>query len=80
MISELKVEMEFLLDRGGADPRDDPEMRYFIFDRKGIKTDLFAIEKYVDEVLEAVLRDKNTFNTNINTPISRMGLEILNQL
>jgi hypothetical protein len=29
--------------------------RFLIFERKGIKTDLFAIEKYVDEVLEELL-------------------------
>jgi hypothetical protein len=29
--------------------------KFLIFDRKGIQTDLFAIERYVDEVLEEVL-------------------------
>jgi hypothetical protein len=29
--------------------------RFLIFERRGIKTDLFAIERYVEEVLEEVL-------------------------
>ena len=29
--------------------------RFLIFERKGIKTDLFAIERYVEEVLDEVL-------------------------
>jgi hypothetical protein len=29
--------------------------RFLIFERRGIKTDLFAIEKYVEEVLDEVL-------------------------
>ncbi len=29
--------------------------RFLIFERKGIKTDLFAIERYVEEVLEEVI-------------------------
>lgn len=28
--------------------------RFLIFERRGIKTDLFAIERYVEEVLEEV--------------------------
>ena len=69
--------------------------RILAFDRKGIKTDLFAIERYVDEVLDEILcklqkehfiskclciEDKNKFLFNINTPLSRYALEILNQL
>jgi hypothetical protein len=29
--------------------------RFLIFERRGIKTDLFAIERYVEEVLDEVL-------------------------
>jgi len=61
-----------------------------IFERKGIRTDLFAIEAYVEEVLEEVLsnhyciiitlflEDRNRFLTNINTPLSKKALEVLN--
>jgi hypothetical protein len=49
-----------------------------IFERKGIKTDLFAIERYVEEVLDEVLKEKNKFIININTPLSKKALEVLN--
>jgi len=29
--------------------------RFLIFERKGIKTDLFAIERYVEEILEEIM-------------------------
>lgn len=36
--------------------------RFLIFERRGIKTDLFAIEKYVEEVLDEVIsKNKNKF-------------------
>ncbi len=54
--------------------------RFLIFERKGIKTDLFAIEKYVDEVLEEVISDTPKFNKTINTPISKNVMDVLNQL
>jgi len=52
--------------------------RFLIFERKGIKTDLFAIEKYVEEVLDEVLRDRKKFLININDPITRKPLDVLN--
>jgi hypothetical protein len=51
-----------------------------IFERKGIRTDLFAIEAYVEEVLEEILRDKTRFLHNINLPLTKKALEVLNQL
>lgn len=38
--------------------------RFLIIERRGIKTDLFAIERYVEEVLNEIL-SKSTFNFNI---------------
>lgn len=52
--------------------------RFLIFDRKGIKTDLFAIEKYVDEILDEVLRDRLNFAKSINTPLTKEHLNVLN--
>jgi hypothetical protein len=61
-----------------------------IFERKGIKTDLFAIESYVEEILDEVLSkfifiliiiiigDKDKFLTIINEPITKKELDILN--
>jgi hypothetical protein len=40
--------------------------RFLIFERKGIKTDLFAIEKYVEEILEEITKDKKKFINTIN--------------
>ena len=64
-----------------------------IFDRRGIQTDLFAIERYVEEILIEVLSkshyltnilyaldDKDKFMRNIMESISRNPEEILNQL
>jgi hypothetical protein len=54
--------------------------RILIFERKGIRTDLFAIEAYVEEVLEEILREKTRFLHNINLPLVKKPLEVLNQL
>ena len=35
------------------------------FEKKGIKTDLFAIEKYVEEILLEVLENKEEFLNEI---------------
>jgi len=64
--------------------------RFLIFERRGIKTDLFAIERYVEEILEEVLSiyfsfktllvQKSDFMDLILKPISKNSKEILNQL
>ena len=63
--------------------------KFLIFERKGIKTDLFAIERYVEEVLDEVLSkrlvliclgDKRKFLNTINEPIVKKALDVLNQL
>ena len=41
------------------------------FEKKGIKTDLFAIEKYVDEILDEVKEDRIEFMQEINRPIGK---------
>ena len=41
------------------------------FEKKGIKTDLFAIEKYVDEILEEVKQHREKFMVEINKPIGK---------
>lgn len=62
LMNELKVDLDLLLLRESKTaPREDANFllsesgRFLIFERKGIKTDLFAIERYVEEVLEEVL-------------------------
>jgi hypothetical protein len=49
-----------------------------IFERKGIKTDLFAIERYVEEVLDEIMKEKKKFLIVINEPITKKSLEVLN--
>jgi protein involved in ribonucleotide reduction len=44
------------------------------FEKKGIKTDLFAIEKYVDEILDEVKEDRQEFMAEINRPIGKNEL------
>jgi len=85
LLTELKVELDLLLIR---DPRKlfrDEDIAFFnesgkfpIFDRKGIKTDLFAIEAYVDEVFDEVMRDQEAFNHSINKPITKNAMDLLN--
>ena len=41
------------------------------FEKKEIKTDLFAIEKYVDEILDEVKEDRLEFMAEINRPIGK---------
>jgi hypothetical protein len=88
LLDELKIEMDLLQAREGQQKDDHPPRnymlsesgRFLIFERKGIKTDLFAIESYVEEILDEVLRDKDKFMTIINEPITKKELDILNQL
>lgn len=41
------------------------------FEKKGIKTDLFAIEKYVDEVLDEVKQTRVEFMNEVERPLSK---------
>ena len=47
------------------------------FEKKGIKTDLFAIEKYVDEVLEEVKINRFEFMGEINRHLSQNAQQAL---
>jgi hypothetical protein len=51
--------------------------RFLIFERRGIKTDLFAIERYVEEVLEEVL-SKNQIKLNSNRGEDKVHISDLN--
>ena len=63
-MAEMKVDLDLLLL---TDPRRlikeetnsntflSESGRFLIFERRGIKTDLFAIERYVEEVLDEIL-------------------------
>eukprot|EP00347_Sterkiella_histriomuscorum_P007962 403346899 len=89
LMAEMKVDLDLLLL---TDPRRlikeetnsntflSESGRFLIFERRGIKTDLFAIERYVEEVLDEILRDQSRFQTSISQPISKNAREVLNQL
>lgn len=53
LIEDLKSDIEIMVPRTNAvAQRQMPAIKFF--DRRGIRTDIFAIERYVDEVLEEV--------------------------
>jgi len=54
--------------------------RFLIFDRQGIQTDLFAIERYVDEILEEVLSNREEFQRSIQIPLISDSNKMLNTL
>jgi protein involved in ribonucleotide reduction len=67
MLSELSIDLHSILPRPSLYQRYHiPQIKFF--EKKGIKTDLFAIEKYVDEVLEEVTANKPTFMKELGKP------------
>lgn len=44
----------------------------------GIKTDLFAIERYVDEIHQRIASDPEGFFRMLYKPLSREPLKVLN--
>lgn len=73
----MRNELDVLLTRDLNSPRGDEQKspglgntdKIILFDRPGIKTDLFAIEKYVDEVLDEVMDAKDEFKRQIDIPL-----------
>lgn len=61
ILGEILHENETVLPR--AQLRPQSFIRYF--EKKGIKTDLSAIEKYVDEMLQCVGANQDEFLTDI---------------
>jgi hypothetical protein len=49
-------------------------------EERGIRTDLMAIETYVNEVIDAIMENESSFIDNLLTPIKRNPLDILNVL
>ena len=58
---ELGHEIEIIVPRCDSisQSRHRPSLKFF--EKKGIKTDLFAIERYVDEVLEEIKLSQPSF-------------------
>jgi hypothetical protein len=78
LLVELTQEIPTLVQRpavnrnagGGAVPQ---QIKFF--EKKGIKTDLFAIEKYVEEVLLEVMENKDEFMAEIKRPLGKTPLD-----
>lgn len=79
MLSELSIDLHSILPRPSLYQRyQAPQIKFF--EKKGIKTDLFAIEKYVDEVLEDVQVNKSNFMKELAKPIGKNAREHLKQM
>ena len=79
MLSELSIDLHSILPRPSIYQRYQvPQIKFF--EKKGIKTDLFAIEKYVDEVLEDVLVNKTNFMKELGKPIGKGARDHLKQM
>ena len=63
IVAEANLDMDIMIPRQNL-PRQKNNIKFF--EKKGIKTDLFAIEKYVDEVLEEVKVNRPEFMSEIN--------------
>jgi len=50
-----KVRLEFITYLDNPNQFLSESGRFLIFERRGIKTDLFAIERYVEEVIDEVI-------------------------
>ena len=73
ILQELKQDMDVIIPRVNLmAQRQVPLIKFF--EKKGIKTDLFAIEKYVDEILDEVKEDRQEFMAEINRPIGKNEL------
>tara|TARA_B110000285_G_C15131869_1_gene624156 strand:+ start:2029 stop:2838 length:810 start_codon:yes stop_codon:yes gene_type:complete len=71
LVAEASEEMESLVSRPQLHPQKAAERYIKYFDQKGIKTNLFAIEKYFDEVLVEVQQTREEFMKEINRPLSK---------
>lgn len=86
-MTEMKIDLDLMLIKDPKHQNKEENSgpyhlsesgRFLIFERKGIKTDLFAIERYVEEVLEEIMKEKKKFLIVINEPITKKSLEVLN--
>lgn len=66
LVAELKYEMDDLVNREAS--KGLPKQQ------GGIKTDLFAIEKYVDEILEEIQSNSTDFLKQLNEPLKKESI------
>jgi hypothetical protein len=77
MLEELREEIPILVARPEL-MRPTPNIKFF--EKKGIKTDLFAIEKYVDEIIEEVKQNRPEFMREIIKPLQKNPIDGLFQM
>ena len=76
MMTDVVDQMGPLVQRPQLVQQQNREERYIkYFDQKGIKTNLFAIEKYFEEVLGEVRQNRDEFMKEVNRPLSKNQLE-----
>mgnify|MGYP006893248556 CR=1 FL=1 len=73
LLREIQEEIPALIPRPQLMQRQGPAIKFF--EKKGIKTDLFAIEKYVDEIIEEVKLNRPDFMLEINKKLQKNALE-----
>lgn len=79
MLLDVKQDLHAIVPRPSLlQQRQIPTIKFF--EKKGIKTDLFAIEKYVDEVLEEVRTNRADFMKEIAKPVGKDACEQLHQM
>jgi len=78
LLQEIKEEIPVLIPRPELMMKMHPNIKFF--EKKGIKTDLFAIEKYVDEIIEEVKSNRGDFMEEIVKPLAKNPLEGLFQM
>ena len=75
LLREIKEEIPILVQRPQLVVGQRPTIKFF--DKKGIKTDLFAIEKYVDEIHEEVKQNREQFMAEVNRPQTKEPMDCL---
>lgn len=69
LVAEMQLDFELLVNRDAANLQEPMQLQ-------GIKTDLFAIEKYVDEIItEIKTKDHKDFLQLLNAPLSKEHLQ-----
>lgn len=79
IIQELTQDIQTMIPRQQLSRGSETQVQHSIkfFEKKGIKTDLFAIEKYVEEILSEVMLNKEEFLNEIKQPLGKTPIQHL---
>ena len=78
LLEDLHQEIEIMVPRTELMSNTREGLKFY--EKKGIRTDLFAIERYVDEVLDDVKSKRPDFMDEIAKPVTKNKLEMLFQM